>query len=92
MSLALQTASLGFAPVAPVALPQTRAPAPVMETVADLKALAVKCNPSVGYWCAPPPGAPVGRQRCRHSASPCPSLRVGAADGAAVAQEPDRPR
>ena len=51
--LSLSTASLGFAPAAPVALTQTRAPAPVMETVEDLKALAVKLNPSIGYWCAP---------------------------------------
>ena len=36
------------APVAPVA-PQ-RAAAPVMETQADLKALAPKLNPVVGYW------------------------------------------
>jgi len=48
--LSLSSASLGFAPVVPAALPQTRAPAPVMETVQDLKNLAVKLNPSVGYW------------------------------------------
>jgi hypothetical protein len=45
MALSLASASLGFAPtVVP------RAPAPVMETAADVEALAKKLNPVVGYW------------------------------------------
>jgi len=43
----------GFAPVAPVrpAVVQVRAAVhPVMETEADLKALAQKLNPAIGYW------------------------------------------
>merc|ERR1719238_2264545 len=48
--LALSSASLSFAPVAPLAPAQTRAAAPVMETEADLRILAKKLNPVVGYW------------------------------------------
>ena len=36
--------TMGFAPTVP-----TRAPAPVMESASDLKALASKLNPVVGY-------------------------------------------
>jgi len=44
----LTTAPLSFAgSIAPIA---TRAAAPVMETVEDLKELAPKLNPIVGYW------------------------------------------
>ena len=35
---------------APVARSVTRAAGVAMETREDLKALAVKCNPTVGYW------------------------------------------
>jgi len=47
--LALHSASCAFA-AAPAAYAPTRAAAPVMETVADLKELANKLNPVVGYW------------------------------------------
>merc|ERR1719182_1201532 len=40
-----------YAPVAPLALTTAqRAAAPVMETIDDLKAMAPKLNPVVGYW------------------------------------------
>jgi len=40
-----------FAPtVAPIVPSATRAAAPVMETIEDLKALSTKLNPAVGYW------------------------------------------
>jgi len=42
--------SLGFAPTAPLRAPAMRTTAPVMETKADLKVLAEKLNPYVGYW------------------------------------------
>ena len=49
--LALSSSVLGFAPIAPALSPAVRAPANVrMETVADLKVLAEKCNPKVGYY------------------------------------------
>jgi len=49
--LSLAPASLAFAPSAVPAAPvATRAVAPVMETVSDLKTLAGKLNPSIGYW------------------------------------------
>ena len=76
--LSLAPASLAFAPSAVPAAPvATRAVAPVMETVSDLKTLAGKLNPSIGYWCATPaaprpraqqPPAPAGTPRhCRPS-------------------------
>ena len=36
--------------MAPLAPAQTRAAAPVMETIDDLKAMSTKLNPVVGYW------------------------------------------
>merc|ERR1719217_647541 len=46
MALALSPACYAFtAPAVPA-----RAPAPVMETKADLEALAVQLNPAVGFW------------------------------------------
>ncbi len=49
MALALQSAALSFAGSAPLAS-VSRASAPVMETVSDLKVLAEKRNPKLGYW------------------------------------------
>mmetsp|Transcript_25170 Transcript_25170/g.37777 ORF Transcript_25170/g.37777 Transcript_25170/m.37777 type:complete len:275 (+) Transcript_25170:57-881(+) len=49
LSLA-SSAPLAFAPVAPVRAPAARAAAPVMETIADLEAMAPKLNPLVGYF------------------------------------------
>ena len=49
--LSLFSASTAFQ--APFVAPATGRAADVrMETVADLKALAEKCNPVVGFWCA----------------------------------------
>jgi len=49
--LSLSSASLAFAPtVVPAAPVVTRTVAPIMETVGDLKTLANKLNPSIGYW------------------------------------------
>jgi len=49
--LSLSSATLGLAPTAvPAAPTQLRAKAPVMETFEDLKALAGKANPILGYW------------------------------------------
>merc|ERR1719243_367211 len=50
--LALSNSALSFAPAAPLhhAAPVTRAAAPLMETKADLEALAMKLNPIVGFW------------------------------------------
>ena len=49
MALSLASASLSYAGFA--AAPATRvAAAPVMETVSDLKVLAEKLNPAIGYW------------------------------------------
>ena len=57
--LSLASAATAFAPVTPMAAPSVaRAATPVMETKADLEALAVKLNPVVGFWdpmCAPLP-------------------------------------
>jgi len=50
MALLIASTPLSFAPAAPLASVQTRAAAPVMETVEDLKALSTKLNPVVGYW------------------------------------------
>ena len=56
MSLSLlSSAPVGFAAplpaVRPVAQPAAaRSTPPVMETIDDLKSLAVKANPVVGYW------------------------------------------
>jgi len=43
-------ATLGLAPTVMPAPTQLRATAPVMESKADLEALAVKLNPTVGFW------------------------------------------
>ena len=48
--LAIHAASLSFAPVAPMRAPASRATTPKMETVSDLKTLADKLNPAVGYY------------------------------------------
>jgi len=49
--LSLASAATAFAPVTPMAAPSVaRAATPVMETKADLEALAVKLNPVVGFW------------------------------------------
>jgi hypothetical protein len=49
--LSIASAAYAFAPVTPMAAPSvSRAAAPVMETKADLEALAVKLNPVVGFW------------------------------------------
>merc|ERR1719183_1638966 len=49
--LAISSSSLAFvAPVTPVASASRAGAAPTMETVSDLEALAVKLNPSVGYY------------------------------------------
>jgi hypothetical protein len=46
--LAMHSASLSYAgAIAPVAM---RVSAPVMETKADLEAMAVKLNPVVKFW------------------------------------------
>ena len=47
--LSLHSASLSYAGAAAAPL-RTRATAPVMESVEDLKVLAKKLNPIVGYW------------------------------------------
>ena len=55
--LSLVSASTAFQ--APFVAPATGRAADVrMETVADLKALAEKCNPVVGFWCAAVPCPP----------------------------------
>ena len=59
--LSTAAAALSFAPTAPVSAPvlsSARSVAPVMETKADLEALAKKLNPVVGFWCAPPDTRP----------------------------------
>jgi len=51
--LSTAAAALSFAPTAPVSAPvlsSARSVAPVMETKADLEALAKKLNPVVGFW------------------------------------------
>ena len=48
--LSFAAASMGYAPLAAHAVAPTRAAAPVMETVADLKSLATELNPVVGFW------------------------------------------
>tara|TARA_B100000524_G_scaffold138851_1_gene69567 strand:+ start:3549 stop:4394 length:846 start_codon:yes stop_codon:yes gene_type:complete len=50
--LALALNSLSYAPVMPAVQPSsvTRTVAPVMETLEDLKTMAPKLNPVVGYW------------------------------------------
>ena len=53
--LSLSSAALSFAPAASLSGSATRASrvaAPVMESKAELEALATKLNPIVGYWCA----------------------------------------
>ena len=79
--LSLAPASLAFAPSAVPAAPvATRAVAPVMETVSDLKTLAGKLNPSIGYWCATaaaPPAAPLELTHARPDGGPL--LNVAAA-------------
>eukprot|EP00967_Tisochrysis_lutea_P105247 scaffold160307_cov27-Tisochrysis_lutea.AAC.1 len=51
--LSVAPIALGFtAPLAPVVQP-VRGAAVKMETVDDLKAIANKANPVIGYWCAP---------------------------------------
>ena len=54
--LRIKVANKQFVGLAPTVMPaptQLRATAPVMETKADLEALAVKLNPTVGFWGAP---------------------------------------
>ena len=41
---------MGFAPTMMPVAPSTRATAPTMESAADLEALAVACNPKVGFY------------------------------------------
>ena len=54
LMLSLSAAALSFnVPMAPSAT-VARTTAPVMETKAELVALAEACNPIVGYWFAPP--------------------------------------
>merc|ERR1719361_411234 len=51
--LSTAAAALSFAPTAPVSAPvlsSARSAAPVMETKADLEALAKKLNPVIGFW------------------------------------------
>jgi hypothetical protein len=49
--LSLQASTLAYVPVAAAGMPTvTRASAPVMETVEDLKSLSTKLNPVVGYY------------------------------------------
>ena len=48
LSLASPTACGFAAPLAPRSA--ARSTPPVMETIDDLKSLAVKANPVVGYW------------------------------------------
>lgn len=50
--LSLQSTALAFAPTTPLAAAswQQRVAEPVMESAADLKALATKANPIVGFW------------------------------------------
>merc|ERR1719198_1997291 len=48
--LSLQSATLAYAPVAAAMPTVTRAAAPVMETIDDLKAMSTKLNPAVGYY------------------------------------------
>lgn len=50
MSLALLSANAGFAPVAPAVRCAPAASTVRMETVEDLKVLAKKCNPVIGYY------------------------------------------
>jgi len=50
MSLALASASLSFAPALPVARPAIASAGVRMESIGDLKELAVKLNPKVGFW------------------------------------------
>ena len=51
LSLASPTACGFAAPLALLRMPAAaRSTPPVMETIDDLKSLAVKANPVVGYW------------------------------------------
>jgi len=72
---------------APLAAPAQRA-AVRMESVADLEALATKCNPTIKFWCASPTGSPTAAHsmhRLRHTlSSPC-SFRAPRAQGPARA-------
>ena len=77
--LSIASAAYAFAPVTPKAAPSvSRAAAPVMETKADLEALAVKLNPVVGFWdpmCAPQPALAqqTGRLHAACSQTYCPA-------------------
>merc|ERR1719478_685831 len=44
------TSPMGYAPAVGAAMSAPRAITPVMESLADLKEVAVKLNPAVGYW------------------------------------------
>ena len=70
--LSLSAVALSFAP-APLRAPQSvcRAGAVSMESAADLKALADKCNPLVGFWCA----AAAGRAPLRPAVVGCGASR-----------------
>jgi hypothetical protein len=48
--LSLPAVALGYAPTAAPAPASLRTVSPTMETKADLEALAVKLNPTVGFW------------------------------------------
>jgi hypothetical protein len=49
--LSIAFSSVGFSAPLAHAVQQVRHVQPKMETVSDLKDLAVKCNPVLGYWC-----------------------------------------
>ena len=73
----MHSACLSFNAPAPVFNAPARAAAPVMETIDDLKAVATKLNPAVGYW-DPLKLAEVRRQHAdqQFAASPCPPARA----------------
>jgi len=48
--ISLSASAMAYAPTIAPAPTVSRAVAPVMETVSDLEALAVKLNPKVGFW------------------------------------------
>ena len=63
------SAALSFSPASAVRSPvQQRTTAPIMETKADLEALAKELNPIVGFWVRTPPPGCHSRE---HPSPPC---------------------
>ena len=62
------SAALSFSPASAVRSPvQQRTTAPIMETKADLEALAKELNPIVGFWVRTPAATPASILRRRAS-------------------------